>query len=132
MTLRFTVVGEPRPKGSLSHGRHGRAYWPKRVMDWQNLVAHEARLAMAKCGFPLMEAPVSVTATFYVVPTKGGKSPGRLRGDLDKLERAIFDAMTGVVYRDDEQVYWGHPKKVAVEPGRLPRAEISVHLPVLT
>ncbi len=132
MTLRFVVVGEPRPKGSLSHGRGGRAYWPKRVKEWEALVQREALKTMCRNGFPLIGVSCSVSLIFYVTPTKGGKKPGRKRGDVDKLSRTVLDAMTGAVYEDDEQVDWLHASKRPVEKGCLPRVEVAVCIMVLT
>jgi len=63
--------------------------------------------------------PVRVNLTFYLVRPKGHFGTGRNATtlkpaaprypigtpDLDKLSRAILDALTGIVFRDDSQVH---------------------------
>jgi len=44
----------------------------------------------------------------------------------------VLDAMTGIVYEDDELVDYLHVSKHAVEVGCVPRIEVSVHILVLT
>jgi crossover junction endodeoxyribonuclease RusA len=44
-------------------------------------------------------------------------APWRPRKDLDKLLRATFDALTGVLYRDDYQVCEGSQTKIYVNDG---------------
>lgn len=69
-------------------------------------------------GRELMLGPLTVHATFTFPRPKAhyrtGKNASLLRDDapeyhtsapdLDKLQRALGDAMTGVVYRDDKQI----------------------------
>ena len=90
------------------------------------MVGREAARAMKGAGFPLMLGRVAIGLRFYITPTKGGKAPGRLRGDVDKLARAALDALTGVVYADDEQVTTLLAGKYAVERGSVERVEITV------
>jgi len=113
--LQFTVLGEPRPQGSM------RAFMPKghrfpivthtkgkRLTLWRKAVEESARqailradvkrsgelLAMTLSTFPVTE-PVVLALQFRL------KKP---KIDLDKLIRAVGDALTGVVYVDDSQI----------------------------
>jgi Holliday junction resolvase RusA-like endonuclease len=43
------------------------------------------------------------------------RRPGRLAGDVDKLLRAVCDALTGIVYEDDAQVVEALVRKVWAE-----------------
>lgn len=47
-----------------------------------------------------LTGPVSVFMLFYL----GEKRDSHGRPDLDNLVKAVKDAMTGVVYRDDSQI----------------------------
>lgn len=108
----FTVHGTPAPQGSKN--QFGAEANP-RTRPWRAAVAAEA--ANAHHG-PLIDGPVHVTVTFAFVRPKAHYRTGRnahlLRPDapalmstgpdLDKLQRAIGDALTGTVLRDDRQI----------------------------
>lgn len=57
---------------------------------------------------------------------KGGTPPAIKKPDLEKLTRAIKDAMTGVVYFDDSQVIEEHARKRLADVGELMGAHILV------
>ncbi len=55
----------------------------------------------------MLEGPVKVRFLFLLPRKKTVKRKfpiSKFDGDVDKLVRAIFDAMTGIVYKDDSQV----------------------------
>lgn len=67
-------------------------------------------------GRPIQYGDISATLTFFfprpkshVRPNgklaKGAPAEMRRKPDIDKLQRAVFDALTGVVWKDDCQVY---------------------------
>lgn len=124
MTVAVVVEGRPVPKGSLSRNRAGYAYFPRRVVEWQAKVA--AAIDRAMSGVPRFECPVRVGCRFYLEPTRGGKAPGRLIGDADKLARTVLDALEGRCVGNDEQVVGLLVSKQAVEAGYVARAEITV------
>ena len=126
MRLYVICVGHPRPKGTLVRGRGRALYYPHEVKAWEAEVRREAARDMKAAGFPLMLGRVAVGLRFYITPTKGGKAPGRLRGDVDKLSRAVLDALTGVVYADDEQVVTLLAGKYPVEANGLERVEATI------
>lgn len=70
--------------------------------------------------------PIWITCAFYFAPPKhlpkGRKLPS-VKPDLDKLCRACFDSMKGVIYSDDGQVVNQWAKK---RYGLPERVEISV------
>lgn len=141
--LRFEVFGKPAPAGSKrgfpirrKNGQIGVAMADdsKRAKPWQAAVSAAAAKAMA--GQPLLNGPVSMGLAFIVARPKGHFGTGRnanrvkngaprypmVKPDLGKLERAILDALTGIVYRDDAQVcefhqltkVYGEPEGVAI------------------
>lgn len=92
----------------------------KALLDWQNKIANHIR--------PLIEKPfdqpyaIRLDVTFYLPRpkchfTKTGKASSKWRRnhtvkpDRDKLLRAVQDALTGVLYVDDNQVFDGNVKK---------------------
>lgn len=89
-------------------------------------------------GFKLNEGPVRVSLEFRLVRPKGhmGKKglkptapehPGT-KPDLDKLARAVLDALTGVAFRDDSQVVRLEASKVYDDTGTGPGVEIRMTL----
>jgi len=123
----FLVYGHPLGKGSVRPFRGKRRdgseflgvkpHQPKLKL-WQQAVADAAAEAMA--GRDLLRCPVAVLTSFFFARPKGhygtGKNRGRLKpsapvhhgqgrkADLDKLVRAVFDGLTGIVFDDDGRV----------------------------
>lgn len=112
----FRVPGSAAPQGSktrLAHG--GSVESSKRVKPWRQEVSSRAEDAMA--GRPLIAGPVVLQALFvFKRGTSHWNSKGTLnatgrrspypysRGDLDKLIRAIGDALTDTVLVDDKLI----------------------------
>jgi Holliday junction resolvase RusA-like endonuclease len=119
--LEIRIPGVPIPQGSLrAFTRNGRAWASSdnpRTRPWKAAVTAEAALAVEQAGFetPAYDRrPVAVAITFALPRPKGhfgkkGLLPSAPRSpavmpDLDKLVRAVLDALTGIVWRDDAQV----------------------------
>lgn len=123
--LDFTVHGEPQPQGSKTVARsksgatHVREDNPD-TQPWRNAVAAAARAAMLDTGADgvLLAGPLRLVAAFTFGRPRShfgtGRNAGRLkpsapthcdkRPDLDKLVRAIGDALTGTAVVDDAAV----------------------------
>lgn len=117
--VRFTVPGEPIPQGSLKAFVVGRrAHLTSdnpRTKAWRLRVAAFARAAHT--GEP-WDGPVKVRLVFTMPRPRGHYGTGRnaetvkasaplwpsVRPDLDKCCRAIFDALSGVLWTDDALV----------------------------
>lgn len=98
----FFVSGKPVPQGSLKfingHAIHVRA---QDLALWR---ADIARIARSVINEPAEEG-VEIYLTFNVrKPKTVNRNEPYIRPDIDKLARAVLDGLTGVVYRDDEQV----------------------------
>lgn len=119
------VPGVPAPQGSKRWSRHGGVFeTSKKVGPWRERIALQAHNLHAQP----MRGPVSVRLAFRFprpashLKARGGLSaagqrqpfPGR---DLDKLARAVLDALTGIAYRDDRQVAELHAVKTWEDPG---------------
>jgi Holliday junction resolvase RusA-like endonuclease len=123
--LSFFVLGLPRTAGSkraFAIRKNGQPTGKIAVVDdckesreWKNNVANEAAIALRGDQFV---GPVKLSATFVLPRPKShfrtGKNASQLRDsappfpitkpDLLKLTRAVEDALTGIVWRDDSQV----------------------------
>lgn len=136
VTVRFEVPGTPAPQGSKVRTRYGgmREANPQ-TMPWRAAVSAEAALAMA--DRPPIHGPVIVDLILYFPRPKAHYRTGRHAGEIkpgaprwvqtkpdgDKCARAILDALTGIVYRDDSQAAHIHVAKLYGHPTR---AEILV------
>jgi crossover junction endodeoxyribonuclease RusA len=119
--VRFEVWGTAKPAGSKRPFRRGDGSLGVRdasdgSREWKNLVADKAAEAME--GRPQLEGPLAMLVTFYVLRPKTHYGTGRnahtlkpgapvypsTRPDTLKLTRAVEDALTGIVYRDDAQI----------------------------
>lgn len=129
----FFVPGIPAPQGSKKYVGNGiMVESSKKVKPWRAAVGHEAMVAMA--GRVIFEGPVSVHIVFHFPRPKGhfrssgAVKPGRewhvQKPDIDKLERAVFDAMKGIAWRDDSQVV--ESLKTKRWTTRTPGAEIVI------
>jgi crossover junction endodeoxyribonuclease RusA len=125
--ISFIVYGAPVPQGSKNPW--GGEANPK-TRPWRAAVSAAAADAMD--GQALLAGPVELTVEFVFPRPKSHFGTGRNAGvlkdtapeyvtkapDLDKLTRAIGDALTGVVFRDDAQVADLSVRKVYGEPTR--------------
>lgn len=133
--LRFTVPGKPVPQGSM------RAFLPRNcsrpvvISDNQKLKPY--RIEVGACAveaiskisgkMPLYpeKSPVQMRVTFYFVRPKSAKNRQypTVKPDVDKLLRAVCDALNGIVWHDDAQLIWSHAEKLY---GDRERTEIVV------
>jgi Holliday junction resolvase RusA-like endonuclease len=127
----FTVFGQPAPAGSktIGRGRAGNTFIrdsSKKSYPWKKDVAQAAGIAMQGDG--LLEGPLSLELVFHVPRPKGhfgvrGLRPSApayptVKPDVLKLARAVEDAMSGVVFRDDAQIVTEFLRKTYGEPAR--------------
>lgn len=117
--IAFEVRGEPAPQGSLrarAVGKFAKAYHQSNptLQAWRTAVASAAQ---PHAPADLWDGPVAIRLDFAVlrpasVPTHRGRGSARhpVRSwparapDLDKYVRAVLDALTQVVWKDDGQV----------------------------
>jgi crossover junction endodeoxyribonuclease RusA len=109
VVIRFFVPGEPIPQGSVrGFARGGRVVITSdnpRLHAWRQVVAlYAAQHRPAQ----LLDGPLHVALAFAMprppsVPRTKRRMP-TCKPDIDKMERAIFDALTGVIWVDDARV----------------------------
>ena len=135
----FVVLGHPEPGGSkravgIPGGRAKVIDDNRKVMPWRVSVAAAAQTAMLDT--PLLTGPLCVAFTFYVQRPQGhfgtGRNAGTVKGsaprrpvtrpDVTKLIRAVEDACTSIVWRDDSQIctqvgrkFFGAPERCEVK-----------------
>lgn len=127
-TVHLKVHGIPAPKGSVTHMRNG-AYLPAgtaasrmKFSLWKENISTAAREAMGGKS-PWMGA-IRLMAEFQLPPPKSipakqrGWLPHVKRPDVDKLARALFDPLKGIVWDDDSQVCFCTVNKVYAWEGQ--------------
>jgi crossover junction endodeoxyribonuclease RusA len=116
------IAGIPRPQGSKkAFNRGGRIVLVEAaagLKEWRELVGILYR--QQKLEFHSRPAAVTVDLTFLLPQIKKPKLRyPTTKPDIDKLSRAILDALTGIAYEDDSQVVQLKTQKVYTfnEPG---------------
>jgi Holliday junction resolvase RusA-like endonuclease len=137
MMIRFQVLGRPQPAGSKKAFTHPHTNKivvtddAKKSRPWKQQVAGTA----AEISTQLLQGPLMLEVTFVLARPKGHYRTGRnahlvrdsappyptVKPDATKLLRAVEDALTGIVWRDDAQVVtqvarkrYGSPERVEI------------------
>jgi Holliday junction resolvase RusA-like endonuclease len=130
--MMFTVFGHPQPQGSV------RAFTPKgwkrpiltsdnaKLKSWRQEVAASAMEAARVNSFGIIERPAGVIMVLDFYFAKPKSTPKKItentkRPDVDKLTRATFDSLRGILYEDDSQVvsaaigkHYGQPERTEI------------------
>jgi crossover junction endodeoxyribonuclease RusA len=125
----FYVPGKAAPQGSKRHVGGGRMIESSRELGpWRERVALAASAAMA--GQPMFLGAVAVELAFVlprpVSTPKRSTPPAVKRPDVDKLARAVLDALTDVVIADDSQVVVLSASKRLADVGEAPITHIRI------
>lgn len=129
------VYGVAQPQGSkTAFVRNGRAILTdgrrkesrEAFAGWRASVATAARDAQERAQRALYSGPLTLTVDFYL--PRPQSLPKRVlwpstRPDLDKLVRAVFDALKGVLIADDGRIVHLVARKQFGDP---PRAQIWI------
>jgi crossover junction endodeoxyribonuclease RusA len=121
-SVTFRINGNPAPKGSFTRMPNG-AMLPAgtrasraKFDNWRNdcrMAAVEAmgeRQPWGGCVRILVE--FQLTYPRSIPKYKWGWWPNTKQPDIDKLQRSLFDALTGIVWADDSQVSFVTANKV--------------------
>ena len=103
--LTIDVSGEPASQGSHSviHGRIVQVNSAKHKR-WRNAVAFAA-LDLVTDGWELLDEPLELSVIFYLPrPKTATREFPAVMPDVDKLLRAVFDSLSGVIYVDDSRI----------------------------
>jgi Holliday junction resolvase RusA-like endonuclease len=108
----FTVLGQPQPQGSIRAfmvgGKPRLTSANAKMKPWRQQVGWDA-LRVREGDGPFAPHHVPVRAVYEFTLTPPAKMPkGRVwpavKPDIDKLCRAVNDALTGILWVDDGQV----------------------------
>lgn len=129
VAIEFFVAGKPAPQGSKRHVGGGRMIESSKALGpWREHVAFAAQHAMA--GHNLISGAIVMVADFAfprIQAIRKTTPPHTKKPDLDKLIRALGDALTGVVFVDDSQIVsFGDTRKRYAEIGETPGVRITV------
>lgn len=131
-SITFFVPGKPQPAGSKrafvikrKNGSFGASVTDacEKSKDWKSMVAFAAHEHKPDL---LWDGPLELELWFHIVRAKGhfgsGKNSRKLKEsapkrptvkpDTTKLTRAVEDALTGIVWKDDAQIVDQHCHKV--------------------
>jgi len=103
--LRVLIEGRPIPQGSKDRLGRRLVESSRLLRPWRARMAHEVGMEMDRVGWGQIPAGVAVRVNvMFYHPLKG-----RPLGDIDKLCRAVLDALSRVpigagVFHDDSQV----------------------------
>ncbi|WP_308646816.1 RusA family crossover junction endodeoxyribonuclease [Nocardia cyriacigeorgica] len=128
MVTSLRVDGTPRPQGSKNVSRTGHVYESsKHLKAWRASIALAARAHRVRP----VNAPVAVGLEFVMprparTPKNQPPPPATQRPDLDKLERAVLDALTGIGWVDDSHVTHLIASKRRADDGE--PAGVSIHI----
>lgn len=113
--LMFWMQGQPIGKGRPRFTRTGRAYTPAKTKKYEHALAARASDEMVSLGIDPISAPckVYILAQFEIpkswskrrkeAATLGVVKPGM--PDIDNIAKIVLDAINGVCFDDDKQVY---------------------------
>tara|TARA_R100001039_G_C1854802_1_gene117793 strand:+ start:30124 stop:30546 length:423 start_codon:yes stop_codon:yes gene_type:complete len=123
--LKLVFPFDPVPKGRPRFNGH--AYTPKRTRDAEKAIREYASLIWKG---EAIDKPIVVNFTFRFKVSKSwakSKKEKALSGELkhvsrpdrDNLEKMVSDALNGIVWVDDSQIYDGRSRKEYAEHGEI-------------
>lgn len=121
MSVRVHVPGTPRPKGSKDAlGRESSKY----VRGWMDTIVY---LTRAAAGGRRLDPPYRVDRLYLFPRPQRPKHPWPSSSDQDKLDRAVYDALTEAgVLLDDRHVIAGSEFTRFAEPGEEPGVTLEI------
>jgi Holliday junction resolvase RusA-like endonuclease len=122
--IMFWVPGIARTSGSHNSFQGRIVHASKYTKAWMDNVRWTAKREYGERQI-LLEGPIKFYAEFYLPRSKGDYGSGRNAGvlkpsaaqyhtkmpDADKLGRAVQDALSMIIYRDDKQIVDTHCRK---------------------
>lgn len=133
MILKLELCIKPTPHQSVRVTRTGHTYQPKKINDYKDEVRRLVREQLPSCFSAITaDTPIFVTKLHYVFEYLKSFSKAKrdsvtfrvTKPDLhDNLNKALFDALEGVVWERDQNVvgmdnvrkYYGPEDKILIE-----------------
>lgn len=114
MTVKFTVLGEPRGKQRPRMTRNGHTYTPAETVQYENLVRMEYRRQCGDYRFPDDAALDMRIMAYYAIPKSVSKKKRQemlahwirplKKVDCDNAVKIVADSLNNIAYRDDVQI----------------------------
>ena len=116
MSVLIFIEGTPIPQGSKSVTRRGHMYEANRKLGpWRKTMETELKALRREFGkgWEPWDGPLEVDATFYFRrPARPSFREPAVKPDLDKLQRALGDALTSAgIVKDDARITTWHARK---------------------
>jgi Holliday junction resolvase RusA-like endonuclease len=119
--IEFTVLGTPRPQGSMKafviDGQARLTSDNAKMKPWRQQVGQTALAERAGIGcfevWAGRHIAVGIRMDYYFARPKSARKRilHVVKPDRDKLDRAIGDALKGILYADDGQIVEGSSQK---------------------
>ncbi|WP_270616138.1 RusA family crossover junction endodeoxyribonuclease [Streptococcus koreensis] len=113
--MKLTLNIDPRPQSRARFTRFGKPYEVAEMKLWRNHC--QLLIANQYMGQPILEGALRAKLRFYIKPpqyiSKIKKNQQALldeiipvdkKPDIDNYEKALYDSMSGVVFKDDGQI----------------------------
>lgn len=114
--MHISILGIPKPKQSFRYTRKGIRYQTKEVKQNERSM-REQIISQLPAGFKPWSGPIVVNSLLFTFPPKKGETKRNMalveagmlwkttKPDLtDNLQKALWDAMEGIVFLNDSQV----------------------------
>lgn len=116
MRIIFDVGGRPVPKERPRMTKTGHAYTPGRTREYEQKVREKFEKAAKAAGATVTDKPVILVlnAVFRIPESARRKTmPDKIitgqpychRPDMDNLDKSVRDALNGIAWEDDQQIY---------------------------
>lgn len=127
--MKFEIPGEPTGKARPRVTRWG-AHNTEKTVLYENLVK---MCYQEQCGTYTEKPVYAIVSVYYGIPKSTPKKNiehmlnGKIRPckkpDIDNICKIIFDALNGVAYKDDTQIFEVHAVK---QYGEVPRVAVEL------
>ena len=107
----------PRPKQRPRFAGH--AYTPSETREYENYIRSIVKMRMACDGIEPFHEWCELELLFQYEMPKRRKLFCNKRPDIDNLLKAVFDALNGVLYRDDAIILKVSAKKAYGEENKI-------------
>lgn len=124
MILTYNI--QPVSKGRPRFTRKGFTYTPKETKDFKNNIVMMTK-AQLHTDFKMFTHAISVSITFYIKRPKSVKRKyPTVKPDIDNLEKAMYDALNGLVYKDDCLIVMNNNMKLYEDSAHKPGITVCV------
>lgn len=105
--LHGIAIAQGRPRFRRT-GTFVQTYDPKKSKDWKEMVGWQGKEIKKKNGWAMIEGPIEASIKFMLQRPKS--LPKRIeyhvkKPDCENLSKAIFDALEGIMYKNDSQIW---------------------------